>query len=85
MKTGAAVIAALVWSLLVGTSSFALGTGVRGARQATKEAQPLRSAATSTARQDRKALAAGVRAEQASTGADHAVQTIRANDGADLR
>lgn len=85
MKAGAAVIAALVWSLMVGSGGFALGYFVRGARQATKEVQTLRSAATSKARQDRKALAAGVRTEQANSGADHAFQTIRSDYEADLR
>ena len=85
MKAGAAVIVALVWSLTVGSGGFALGYFVRGARQATKEVQTLRSAATTKARQDRKVLAAGVRTEQANTGADHAFQTIRSDYEADLR
>ena len=85
MKAGAAVIVALVWSLTVGGGGFALGYFVRDARQATKEVQTLRSATTTKARQDRKALAAGVRTEQANTGADHAFQTIRSDYEADLR
>lgn len=85
MKTGAAVIAALVWTLLVGLSSFGFGYYVRGARQATNEVQTLHAEATTKARKDSKALAAGVRAAKATTTADQAFQKIRSDYEADLR
>jgi hypothetical protein len=85
MKASAAVVAVLVWSLLLGCAAFAFGFHVRDGKQATKEVQSLRTAVTSKARQDRKSLAAGVRTEQAATGADQAFQTIRSDYEADLR
>jgi len=84
MKAGAAVAAALVWTLLVCCGGFALGYTMRGARQATKEAQTLRTAAVAKEKKDGQALAAGVRTEKAATGADQAFQKIRSNYEADL-
>lgn len=84
MKAGAAVIAALVWTLLVGGTAFALGYALRGARQATKEVQTLQAAAVAKDRKNGKALAAGVRAAHATSGADLAFQKIRSDYEADL-
>lgn len=85
MRAGAAVVAALVWSLLVGGSGFALGYLIRDLREASKEVQTLRTAATTKARQDRQSLQAGVRTARAHAGAEQTFQTIRTDYEADLR
>lgn len=84
MRAVTAAVTALVWTLLACCGGFGLGYYVRGARQATKEVQTLRTATVAKEKKDRQALAAGVRTEKAATGADQAFQKIRSNYEADL-
>lgn len=85
MKTGVIVAALLAWSLVLGGGCFALGYYIRGAVEVTKEAQTQGKEVKLKARKDRRALAAGVRTEQAQAKADTAFQRIRSDYEADQR
>lgn len=85
MKAPAIVAATLIWTAVSAGVGFAAGYYVRGTAAVTKETQEQTRATQQKARKDRKALAVGIRTEQAQIATDTAFQKIRSDYEADQR